>query len=200
MYQRLNKLLDEQIRNIEIVKNSGYLEKVVRVAQLQVQTIKAGGKILIAGNGGSAADAQHFAAEYVGRFLKERKGIPAVSLTTDTSVLTCIGNDFGFDHIVERQLEALGKNGEIFVGISTSGDSGNILEAMKMAKQMGIITVGLLGHDGGRIKELCEYDMTVPLRETPRIQEIHTMTIHMLCELVEKAIFEEVRNGKIQED
>lgn len=200
MYQRLNELLDQQIRNIEIIRNSGYLEKVMQVVQIQVQTIRAGGKILIAGNGGSAADAQHFAGEFVGRFLKERKALPAVSLTTDTSVLTCIGNDYGYDQIIARQVEALGKKGDIFVGISTSGNSENILEAAKIAQQKKMITVGLLGKDGGRLKEVCEYEMTVPLWETPRIQEIHTMTVHMLCELVEKEIVEGVEYGKIQEN
>ena len=189
MYHRLNEILDQQKENIEKVRESGYLEKVSQAVDIQVAALKNGNKVLIAGNGGSAADAQHFAGEFVGRFLKERAGLPAISLTTDTSVLTCIGNDYGYDELIARQVEALGTAGDVFIGISTSGNSENIIRAVKRAQEMNITTIGLLGKDGGKLKELCEYELTVPLQETPRVQEFHTMTVHMICELVEEKMF-----------
>lgn len=190
MYQRLDEILKQQKENIEKVRESGYLEKVSEVIDVQVLALKNGRKVMIAGNGGSAADAQHFAAEFVGRFLKERAGLPAIALTTDSSVLTCIGNDYGYDQIIARQIEALGTAGDIFIGISTSGNSENIIRAVEKAKEMDITTIGLLGRDGGKLKELCQYELTVPLRETPRVQEFHTMTVHMICELVEEKMFQ----------
>ena len=156
------------------------------MAEVLIEVLKNGNKILIAGNGGSAADAQHFAAELVGRFLKEREGIPAIALTTDTSILTSIGNDYGYNRVFSRQVEALGKPGDVFFGISTSGNSENVVQAVERAKEMGIITVGLLGRDGGTLKAICDYEMTVPLDETPRVQEFHIMTIHMICEIIEE--------------
>lgn len=148
--------------------------------------LEAGKKILIAGNGGSAADAQHFAAELVGRFLAERRPLPAVALTTDTSALTAIGNDYGFDRIFSRQVEALAQPGDIFFGISTSGHSANILAATESARQSGCTTIGLLGRDGGRIAALVDLALVVPAQETPHIQEVHIMIIHLLCALVDR--------------
>lgn len=191
MYSRLDEVVKEQIRNLEVIRTNGYIESVSEVIDMQIAALKRGNKVLIAGNGGSAADAQHFAGEFVGRFLKERKGMPAIALTTDTSVLTCIGNDYGYDKIFARQIEALGKSGDVFIGISTSGNSQNVIEAVEKAKEMGIQTVGLLGKDGGKLKEICDQVMLVPLKETPRVQEIHTMTVHMMCEMVESKMIEE---------
>lgn len=189
MYRKLEFFFDQQINNIKYVKESGYLKKVSLAAEALINSLKNGKKILIAGNGGSAADAQHFAAEFVGRFFKERSALPAIALTTDTSILTCIANDYGYNEIIARQIEALGKSGDVFIGISTSGNSENIIRAVKLARDMKLTTIGLLGKDGGILKDLCEYDVTVPLQETPRIQEFHTMTVHMICELAELAMF-----------
>ena len=188
MYHRLEEILIQQKENIEKVLESGYLEKVSQAVDVQVAALKNGNKILIAGNGGSAADAQHFTGELVGRFLKERKGFPAIALTTDTSVMTSVGNDYGFDEIFARQVEAWGSVGDVFIGISTSGNSENIIRAVKKAREMGLTTICLTGMDGGRLKGLCDYEMTVPLQETPRIQEFHTMTVHMICELAEEKL------------
>lgn len=190
MYQRLAEILDEQKSNIDVLKESGYLEVVSEVVDAQIKALKNGNKVMIAGNGGSAADAQHFAGEFVGRFLKERRGLPAIALTTDSSVLTCVGNDYGYDATFSRQVEALGQAGDVFIGISTSGNSENVIQAVNKAKEMGITTVALLGKDGGKLKEMCDYAMVVPFNATPRVQEFHTMTVHMMCEMVEQLMFE----------
>ncbi len=188
MYHRLDEILLQQKENIEKVRESGYAKQVSSAIQVQLEALKQGNKILIAGNGGSAADAQHFAGELVGRFLKERKGLGAVALSTDTSILTSIGNDYGYEEIFARQVEALGRPGDVLIGISTSGNSENIIRAVKKAQELGLTTICLTGMDGGKLKELCDYDITVPLEETPRIQEFHTMTVHMMCELVEEGM------------
>lgn len=185
MKERINEVLDEQINNLKGLKENDYIEKLVECTDIITDTLKNGGKILIAGNGGSAADSQHFAAELVGRFMKERKGYAAIALTTDTSVLTCMGNDYGYDSIFRRQVEALGNKGDVFIGISTSGNSKNIIEAVEEAKEKGLITIGLLGKDGGKLKEMCDYDITFPYSETARVQEHHLMTYHLICEFVE---------------
>ena len=148
-----------------------------------------GGKLLVMGNGGSAADAQHFVAEMVGRFKMERKALPAVALTTDTSILTAIGNDYGYDLVFRRQVEALAASGDVLVGLSTSGNSANIMQAMELARSRGCYTIGLLGKDGGSIKSVCDLPLIVPSDDTPRIQEGHITIIHIVCDLVEKALF-----------
>ena len=153
--------------------------------------IKSGKKVLLMGNGGSAADTQHIAGELVGRFKKERKAIPAISLSTDTSILTAIGNDYGFEKVFERQIEALGNKGDVVIGISTSGNSENIYRAMKLAKEIGLITIGLLGNDGGKIKELSDIPLIVPSKNTPRVQESHITIGHIICEGVEKKVYEQ---------
>ncbi|RDU73185.1 D-sedoheptulose 7-phosphate isomerase [Helicobacter aurati] len=147
-----------------------------------------GNKILICGNGGSAADSQHFAAELTGRYKRERKGLCAIALSTDTSALTAIGNDYGYDFVFSRQVEALAKEGDILVGISTSGNSKNIINALESANKLNCITVSLSGKDGGIIKSLCDYSLIAPSNDTPRIQEIHILCIHILCELIEKSM------------
>jgi len=150
--------------------------------------LKGGGKILIAGNGGSAADAQHFAAELVGRYKLERKPYSAVALTTDTSFLTACSNDYDFKMIFARQVEALGRPGDVFVGISTSGNSLNIIEGIGAAKQKGLRTVTLLGKNGGKLKGTADFSIVVPSDNTPRIQEAHIMLIHIICEEIEKLL------------
>lgn len=158
-----------------------------------VAALNTGSKVLILGNGGSAADAQHFAAEFVGRFLRERRALPAIALTTDTSLLTAVGNDFGFDQIFKRQVEALAQSGDVVIGISTSGHSANVALAMATAQQLGCKTIGLLGRDGGIIAPLSDIQLTVPVQETPHIQEAHITIIHLICDLVEQQMCDGVR-------
>jgi D-sedoheptulose 7-phosphate isomerase len=151
------------------------------------KSLKAGGKILIFGNGGSAADSQHITAELVGRFKKERKALAAIALTTNTSVLTAIGNDYGYDVSFSRQVEALGKRGDAALGISTSGNSKNVIEAIRISRKIGLSTIGLLGCDGGKIKAECDIAIVVRSKDTPRVQESHSLIGHILCELIEDA-------------
>lgn len=162
---------------------------IAEMATLLVETFKSGGKLLVMGNGGSAADAQHFVAEIVGRFKMERRGLPAVALSTDTSILTAIGNDYGFDRVFHRQVEALALPGDLVVGISTSGNSPNVLQALELAREKGCRTVGLLGKDGGSIRALCDLALIVPTDDTPRVQECHITIIHIVCDLLEKTLF-----------
>jgi D-sedoheptulose 7-phosphate isomerase len=164
-------------------------EKIIEVVLLAKKVIFKNGKILIFGNGGSAADAQHLAAELVNRFKKERAPLPAIALTTDTSILTAIANDYDFSQIFSKQILALGKKGDMALGISTSGKSSNVIEALKVAKEIGLYTVGLSGGDGGLMKEICDYLILVPSFETPRIQEGHLLFLHIFSELLEEIIF-----------
>lgn len=147
--------------------------------------IKSGGKILIMGNGGSAADSQHIAAEIVGRFKKERKGMPAIALSTDTSILTSVGNDYGYDYIFARQIEALCQPQDLVIGITTSGNSANVIRAIEAAKAIGATTVGLTGGTGGKLMQLCDFNLTMPSSVTARIQEAHIFVGHSLCEILE---------------
>jgi D-sedoheptulose 7-phosphate isomerase len=154
-------------------------------ANLCIDGLNNGGKILIFGNGGSAADAQHIAAELVGRYKLERKGLPAIALTTDTSVLTSIGNDYGYHHVFNRQIEALANEGDIVIGISTGGSSDNVISALKLANELGCKTVGFSGRDGGEMNTLCDINLVVPTDDTPRIQEMHIVIGHTICHLIE---------------
>lgn len=162
-------------------------ELVMSVANKVVKTLKNGNKILICGNGGSAADAQHFAAELTGRYKTERLSLPAIALTTDTSALTAIGNDYGYDEVFARQLLGIGNSGDLLIGISTSGNSKNVLKAFEIAKQKGIKTIGLSGRDGGAMNELCGINVVVPSNDTARIQEMHILIIHTICAAVDGA-------------
>jgi len=163
--------------------------QIAAMAALLVETFARGKKLLVMGNGGSAADSQHFVAEIVGRFKLERKALPAIALSTDTSILTAIGNDYGFDSVFSRQVEAHASAGDAVVGISTSGNSPNVLKALLLARERGCRTIGLLGRDGGNIKAACDLALVVPSSDTPRIQEGHGAIIHIVCDLVEKALF-----------
>jgi D-sedoheptulose 7-phosphate isomerase len=160
----------------------------VEVGRRMTERLRAGNKILTFGNGGSAADAQHFAGELVGRYLRDRPGLPAIALTTDPSILTAVGNDLGFDLVFRRQVEALGQRGDVAVAISTSGRSPNVLEAVRLAKERGLVTVALTGGGGGRLAGMVDYLIDVPHASTPRIQEVHGMVVHVLCQIVEEAI------------
>jgi D-sedoheptulose 7-phosphate isomerase len=173
----------------EIYNNDDLLNKIVEVAQKCVALYKTDKKTILAGNGGSAADAQHIAAELVGRYGFDRPSIPSLALTTDTSNLTAIGNDYGYDQVFSRQLEGMGQAGDIFIGISTSGNSVNIIKAFESAKQKDIYTVALVGRDGGKMAEIADASIIVPSNSTPRIQESHILIGHILCDIIEKEIF-----------
>ena len=177
-FYKSSKLIRGYVENNE--------EKLIKVINKIVKTIKNGNKIMICGNGGSAADAQHFAAELSGKFKHIRKPLPAIALTTNTSAITAIGNDFGFEYIFERQVEAIGKKGDLLIGISTSGNSENVLMAVKKAKELGIVTVGLFGNNGGKMKEFLDYKLIVDSNDTPKIQECHLVIYHTICEEIEK--------------
>lgn len=150
------------------------------------ETLLSGGKILLAGNGGSAADAQHIAAELTGRYVKERKALPAIALTVDTSALTAISNDYGYESVFSRQIEALARPNDLFIGISTSGNSANILKSLESAKAIGCKTIGLSGRDGGKMNELCDINIIVPDDVTARIQEMHILIGHIFCKSVDE--------------
>ncbi len=165
-----------------------YLELIEKFAIETAQRLKKGGTLFLFGNGGSAADAQHIAAELIGRFSKDRLPIRAIALTTDTSVLTAVGNDYGFERVFERQVEGLVGKNDVVIGISTSGRSENVRRALLKAKEKGALTAGFLGKDGGTIKEIVDYAFVVPSNETPRIQECHITLGHTLCELLENLI------------
>lgn len=166
-------------------------DRIRQLARLLAAAFRNGNKLLVMGNGGSAADAQHLAAEMVGRFRLERRGLPAIALTTDSSILTAVGNDYGFDTVFRRQVEALAVAGDVVIGISTSGSSANVAAALGLARELGCATVGLLGKDGGTIGAMVDLDLTVPGNDTPRIQEGHITIIHILCDLVEQELFGE---------
>lgn len=175
-----------EIKKSFIEKNELKLEEIIWLIE---KTFKNGNKLLIAGNGGSAADSQHFAAEFISRYKLERVSLPAIALTTDTSILTAIGNDYGFDKVFSRQVEWLGNKNDIFIWLSTSGNSKDIIEAMKVAKEKGLICIGLLWKDGGHIKDYADYALIVESNDTPRIQETHLVIYHTICEEIEKRLF-----------
>ena len=165
------------------------LSKLLEVIKLISHTFEAGNKVFFFGNGGSAADAQHFAAEFVNRYIMDRPPLPAIALTTDTSILTSISNDMAFGDIFSRQLKALGKEGDVAVGISTSGNSSNVIKAFEAAKEMGMKTVALAGNDGGVLAKIADISLVVSSSSTPRVQETHILVGHLLCEMVEHQLF-----------
>jgi len=179
-----------------ILGDRTFTGQVVTMGHLLIDCYRAGNKLLVAGNGGSAADAQHLAAEFVSRFNFDRPGLPALALTTDTSILTAVGNDYGYDQLFRRQIEANAAAGDVFMGISTSGNSPNILLALEAAREKGVTTFGLTGKSGGKMRDLCDHCLCVPSVETPRIQEAHIMIGHTLCAMVEMAMFENYRPRK----
>ena len=160
-------------------------EKILEATRLIQESLKNGGKLLLMGNGGSAADAQHIAAELVGRFKKERTAIPAIALTVDTSSLTALGNDYGFETIFSRQVEAIAQKGDVVLGFSTSGNSENVIRAFKVANELGAVTIALLGNEGGRAKNQVRLAIVVPSDDTARIQEVHITIGHIICEVIE---------------
>ena len=160
-------------------------EDLGNASRIAIETLKNGNKILLFGNGGSAADAQHIAAELTGRYKTERKGLPGIALSTDTSALTAIGNDYGYDRVFDRQVEALANKGDLLIGISTSGNSNNVVNALKLGKELGCKTVGFSGRDGGAMNDVCDVNLVVPSNNTPRIQEMHILFGHTLCQIID---------------
>lgn len=187
MREYIQNVIDEQKENLEKFEKDIYKDELIKIAGVIIDALKAGKKILIAGNGGSAADAQHFAAELVGRFETERMGLSAIALTTDSSIITSVANDYSFNKIFSRQIEAIATAGDVFVGISTSGNSSDIVEAVASAKSKGIFTIGMLGKDGGELKSMCDIPFVVPSKKTARIQELHEMSIHIICAFIDQA-------------
>jgi D-sedoheptulose 7-phosphate isomerase len=190
MRDRIKDILLESIQVKEELLRSG-LGQIVEIAELTISCLKKGGKMIVFGNGGSASDSQHIAAELVGRFKKDRAGLPAIALTTNTSILTAVANDYGYEVVFAKQVEALAQKNDIVIGISTSGKAKNVAAAIKQAKKMGIKTVALTGGDGGELAKLADVSLIVPSMVTARIQEAHITVGHIICELVEEALFQE---------
>ena len=191
--------------NVQVVIQSefeSHLETIQKVIQtmnkpleeasiLAIETLKAGKKVILFGNGGSAADAQHIAAELTGRYKTERRGLPGLALTTDTSALTAIGNDYGYDRVFDRQVESLAQKGDLLIGISTSGNSKNVINAFKIGQEIGCKIVGMSGRDGGDMNNYCDVNLIVPSDNTPRIQEMHILFGHTICQLIDNAFEDE---------
>src|SRR5580704_1262517 len=174
-----------------LLRNAEVVSLIAKVSELLVDTVDKGNKILLFGNGGSAADAQHIAAEFVGRFAFDRPALPALALSVNSSCVTAIGNDYGFDLVFSRQLEALARPGDVAIGISTSGNSPNVIKAMSTARRLGLHTVAFTGHSGGKIQGVVDHCLCAPSNDTPRIQECHILMGHIISELVEETIFHE---------
>lgn len=188
MKDKIKNIIDESIAVKKGVINS-QLEVIQKAVAAIIRTLKAGGKVILFGNGGSAADSQHIAAELVGRFLKERRGLPAIALTTNTSILTAIGNDYSYALTFVRQLDALAEKKDIAIGISTSGKAANVIEAINLANKKGLTTIALTGGDGGRLAKIAKIAVIIPSKSTPRIQEAHITIGHIICQLVEEELF-----------
>jgi D-sedoheptulose 7-phosphate isomerase len=187
MTEIIESSLAEHLATVELVRDQ-LQPDIYKVAEQMVGVLKTGGKLLICGNGGSAADAQHFAAELVGRFEHERRGLPAIALTTDSSNLTAISNDYGYGRVFSRQVEALATAKDLLIGISTSGNSENVLQAISSAKALGCSTCGLTGKDGGAIAGAVDLNINIPVQRTARVQEAHLTILHIICELIETAM------------
>ena len=181
----------EESASIQKMMGENLADTIAEAARIIINAYKAGRKVLLIGNGGSAADAQHIAAELVGRFQAERAGLPAIALTTNTSTLTALANDYGYDTVFSRQLEALAKEKDVLIAISTSGASPNILKAMETAHSKGVFVIGLTGGKGGKLRDMADLAILVPSDDTPRIQEAHITIGHIICHLVEREIFHE---------
>ena len=187
MQNKIKSMIEESAEVKKLILSLS--PQIEEATNLVINAIKNNKKIFLAGNGGSASQASHIAAEFVGRYKIERKGLPAIALTSDLSAITAIGNDYGFESIFERQLEALGNDGDVFIALSTSGNSKNLIKAVETSKKMSINVIGLLGKDGGKMKGTSDVEIIVPSDNTPRIQEAHLMILHIICELVDEKIF-----------
>ena len=190
MSKRIKQLISESISvKQQLLNDEAILQRICDAVNAVTNAFKNGNKVLFCGNGGSAADAQHLAAEFSGRFYKDRKALPAEALHCNTSYLTAVANDYSYDVIYSRLVEGLGVSGDVLIGLSTSGNSGNIIKAFEIAKEKNIITIGFTGDSGGKMKDLCHYLFNVPSKITPRIQESHILIGHIICELVEEKLF-----------
>ena len=172
-----------------IAEDPKLMSVIIKIAEIIIEAYRNGKKVILFGNGGSAADAQHITAELVGKYYLDRDPLPAVALTTNTSSLTAIGNDYSFDIVFTRQLKALGQKGDVVIGISTSGNSENVIQAFKVAREMGLITVGFTGKSGGKLRSVADHCLCIPSDDTPRIQEGHITIGHIICEIVERELF-----------
>lgn len=188
MREKILKIIEESIAVKDKIRQT-QVETIIKIAKLIENAFKKGGKVILFGNGGSASDAQHLAAEFIGRFQKERRGLPAISLTTNTSTLTALSNDYGYDIVFSRQIEALAKKNDIVIGISTSGKAKNVIQAIKIAKKNKIKTIALTGGSGGELAKISNVSLIVPSNITARIQETHILIGHIICELVENNLF-----------
>jgi D-sedoheptulose 7-phosphate isomerase len=186
----IQRLRDNLALKQQLLANTGFCQTVAAVGETMIEALRQGGKIFFLGNGGSAADAQHLAAEFTGRYLHDRRPLAAIALTTNSSSLSAIGNDYGFDQVFVRPLSALGNPGDVAIGISTSGNSANVIKAMEVSRTKGIVTVAMTGQRG-RLKEVVDFCICIPSDETPRIQEAHILAGHILCEIVEEALLAE---------
>ena len=187
----MREIVDNEFRShLETIKavTNNLEDDLIKASELVVSTLNNRNKVFFCGNGGSAADAQHIAAELTGRYKIERRGLPGIALTTDTSALTAIGNDYGYDRVFDRQVEALANRGDLLVGISTSGNSQNVINAFNIAKELGCPTVGLSGRDGGKFNGACDLNVIVPSDNTPRIQEMHILIGHIICQIVDDKV------------
>lgn len=190
MQQKIKNILQASIDvKTKIVSDAAMVAKIEEVTQIVATAFANGNKVLFCGNGGSAADAQHLAAEFSGRFYTDRNPLPSEALHCNTSYLTAVGNDYGFDVVYSRMVKGLGKPGDVLIGLSTSGNSVNIIKAMEQAKELGMISVCMTGESGGKLKHICDYLLNVPSNDTPRIQESHITVGHIICELVEAQLF-----------
>lgn len=187
---KISKLIEESI--MPILKCKEISNEIKQVKDIILDALKNKNKIILFGNGGSAADSQHMAAEFIGRFLVDRQSIPAISLTTDTSILTAVGNDFGFENIFSRQCESLVSKGDIIIAISTSGNSSNVINGIKTAKEKGGIIISLTGNNGGKLNNISDKILKVPTEHIPHIQECHRVIIHILCDLIEKELMNDL--------
>jgi D-sedoheptulose 7-phosphate isomerase len=183
------RLKDSIALKDRIIENGDALALIGEITKSIIKAYQNDRKVILFGNGGSAADAQHIAAEFVGKYYLDRDPLPAMALTVNTSSLTSIGNDYSFDTVFTRQLEAFAQEGDIVIGISTSGNSENVIQALQMAKEKGLVTIGFTGRDGGKVKDVVDYCLRIPSDDTPRIQEAHITVGHIICEIVEKELF-----------
>lgn len=191
MKEKIKTIIQNSIAvKSQLLRQDALMDTIGNVVKAITQSFRAGHRVYFCGNGGSAADAQHLAAEFSGRFYKDRLALPAEALHCNTSYLTAVANDYGYDHVYSRMIEGIGQPGDILVGLSTSGNSPNILEAFKAARQKGMITIGFTGETGGKMKAECDFLINIPSGDTPRIQESHIMVGHIICQLVEEQYFE----------
>ncbi len=188
MEEKIKKIFKESI-GVQQKISENYLQTIIEIVRLIIQCLKDGGKVILCGNGGSAADSQHIAAEFIGRFKIDRNPLPAIALSTNTSILTCLANDYSYQVIFSRQVQALAKKEDVLIAISTSGRSINVIEAVKTAKNIGLKSIALTGRDGGKLAKIADVSLIVPSDETPRIQESHITIAHIICELVEEQFF-----------